>query len=384
MIRKRSAEEIYKEESGNVRQFNRFENLLVAIVSVGWAVYQLALPNMERLSYIGIHVGILDSTAQRAIHLTFAMVLAFLLMPCIKRPLGKMGFLSTTTHVPIVDYVSALIGAFSALYLAINYEALSTRAGAPVIWDIIFGVLLVVFLLEAARRLVGPALSVIAILFTVYAFCGQYMPSLLAFKGVSLTKYVSNISLSTEGIYGIPLGVSSSIVYLFVLLGAVMDRAGAGRFFTNIAISLLGRFKGGVAKAAVVASGATGIVSGSSIANIVTTGPFTIPLMKKVGYPPKKAAAIEVAASTDGQLMPPIMGAAAFIIAEYVNVPYVEVIKAAAIPAFVSYFGLLCISHLEASKLGIEGLPREELPNFLRRSKKGFIISFPWVSCSGN
>jgi TRAP transporter 4TM/12TM fusion protein len=197
------------------------------------------------------------------------------------------------------------------------------------------------------------------------------MPAILAFKGVSLSKYLSNITLSTEGIYGIPLGVSSAIVYLFVLLGALLDKAGAGRFFTNLALSFLGRFKGGAAKAAIMASGATGLVSGSSIANIVTTGPFTIPLMKKIGYPPKKAAAVEVAASTDGQLMPPIMGAAAFIIAEYVNVPYIEVVKAAAIPAFASYFGLFCIAHLEASKLGIEGLPPEDIPSFTGTLKKG-------------
>ncbi|MFC1858966.1 TRAP transporter permease, partial [Thermodesulfobacteriota bacterium] len=187
----------------------------------------------------------------------------------------------------------------------------------------------------------------------------------------------SNITLSTEGIYGIPLGVSASIVYLFVCFGSLLDKAGAGRFFTNLALSVLGRFKGGAAKAAVVASGATGIVSGSSIANIVTTGPFTIPLMKKTGYPAKKAAAIEVASSTDGQLMPPIMGAAAFIIAEYVNVPYLEVVKAAAIPAFASYFGLFCITHLEASKLGIEGLPPEELPNFWETLKNGLHYLIP-------
>ena len=371
--RKRTAEEIYQTETGNIRQLRRFENTVVSTIAAGWACYQLALPNMEAIP----GVGILDSTTQRAVHLAFAMVLGFLLIPCLKTPPAKMTFLSVTTRIPAIDYLFAGAGGFSALYLAINYEAIAMRAGAPVIWDIVFGVMLVVFLLEAARRIVGPALPVIAILFTVYAFCGPYMPSLLAFKGVSVGKYVSNISLSTEGIYGIPLGVSSAIVFLFVLLGAVMDRAGAGRFFTDIAISLLGRFKGGVAKAAVVASGATGIVSGSSIANIVTTGPFTIPLMKKVGYPAKKAAAIEVAASTDGQLMPPIMGAAAFIIAEYVNVPYVAVIKAAAIPAFVSYFGLLCISHLEASKLGIAGLPKSALPDFWVTFKKGMHFVLP-------
>jgi TRAP transporter 4TM/12TM fusion protein len=227
-------------------------------------------------------------------------------------------------------------------------------------------------LLEATRRIIGPALPVIALLFTGYAFAGPHMPDLLAFKGVSLSRYLSNISLSTEGIYGIPLGVSCSIVYLFVLLGALLDKAGAGRFFTRLALAFLGRYKGGAAKAAVMASGATGLVSGSSIANIVTTGPFTIPLMKKIGYPAKKAAAIEVAASTDGQLMPPIMGAAAFIIAEYVNVPYLEVVKAAAIPALASYFGLFCITHLEASKLGIKGLSPPDIPRFFQTLKQGF------------
>ncbi|MCG2752974.1 MAG: TRAP transporter permease [Desulfobacteraceae bacterium] len=365
--RQRSVEEIYKAESGNVRSFNRIENFLVSLVAVSWALYQLALPSFK----------IVDSTTRRSIHLAFAMTLVFILLPCVKRPLKQLRFLSTTTHVPVMDYVLSGIGAFSALYLAINYEALSMRAGVPVFSDLFFGVLLVVLLLEATRRMVGPALSFIAILFSAYAFLGPHMPSLLAFKGVSLPKYLSNITLSTEGIYGIPLGVSSSIVYLFVLLGAIMDRAGAGLFFTNIAISLLGRYKGGVAKAAIVASGATGIVSGSSIANIVTTGPFTIPLMKKVGYPAEKAAAIEVAASTDGQLMPPIMGAAAFIIAEYVNVPYIEVVKAAIIPALVSYFGLLCISHLEASKLGIKGLPPEDLPDFFQTFKKGIHYILP-------
>ncbi|MFC1820316.1 TRAP transporter permease [Thermodesulfobacteriota bacterium] len=255
--------------------------------------------------------------------------------------------------------------------MALDYESIAMRMGVPITRDIIFGVILVVLLLEATRRVIGPALSFIAVMFTLYAFLGPYMPDVLSFKGVSITKYLSNITLSTEGIYGIPLGVSSSIVYLFVLLGGLLNKAGAGRFFTDLALSFLGPFKGGPAKAAVVASGATGLVSGSSIANIVTTGPFTIPLMKKVGYPPKKAAAIEVASSTDGQLMPPIMGAAAFIIAEYVNVPYLEVVKAAAIPAFVSYFGLFCITHLEASKLGIMGLSREDTPSFFITLKDG-------------
>jgi TRAP transporter 4TM/12TM fusion protein len=192
------------------------------------------------------------------------------------------------------------------------------------------------------------------------------MPDVIAFKGVSLDRFMGQITMSTEGIYGIPLDVSATIVFLFVLFGAMLDKAGGGRYFIQLALSLLGGFKGGPAKAAVLGSGFTGLVSGSSIANIVTTGTFTIPLMKKVGYPGTKAAAVEVAASTDGQLAPPIMGAAAFIIAEYVNVPYVDVIKAAAIPAFASYAALFYITHIEASKLGLRGLPRTELPPFFK------------------
>lgn len=363
----KSAEEFLREETGDIRSLRPLESYLVAIVGVGWALYQLALPS----------VLVIDSTQERAIHLAFAMTLLYLLMPCLKTPRKFLGYLSVLDRIPLIDYLFAALGAFSALYLAIFYEGIAMRAGSPTTLDLISGSILVILLLEATRRIIGPALSVIAVLFTLYAFLGPYMPSLLAFKGVSLSKYLSNITLSTEGIYGIPLGVSSAIVYLFVLLGALLDRAGAGRFFTNLALSFLGRFKGGAAKAAIVASGATGLVSGSSIANIVTTGPFTIPLMKKIGYPPKKAAAVEVAASTDGQLMPPIMGAAAFIIAEYVNVPYIEVVKAAAIPAFASYFGLFCIAHLEASKLGIKGLPPEDIPSFVGTLKQGVHYLLP-------
>jgi TRAP transporter 4TM/12TM fusion protein len=192
-----------------------------------------------------------------------------------------------------------------------------------------------------------------------------------------MNRFVGQMTMSTEGIYGIPLDVSATIVFLFVLFGAMLDKAGAGRYFIQLALSLLGGFKGGPAKAAIVGSGLTGMVSGSSIANIVTTGTFTIPMMKKVGYPATKAAAIEVAASTDGQLAPPIMGAAAFIIAEYVNVPYIQVVKAAAIPAFASYAALFFIVHVEASKLGLKGIPRAELPVFFKTLIGGSYFLIP-------
>ncbi len=357
----KDAEEILRAEAGEIRSFRGFEKIIVSSVAILWACFQLSLAGFI----------VLDSTKTRAIHLAFALVLCYLLLPCMRKKRRGLSYFSVTHRIPLIDYIFAIVACLSALYIVIDYEGIAMRAGLPLKRDIIVGLVLIFLLLEASRRVIGPALSIIALLFTAYAFLGPYMPEVFAFKGVSLRKYLSNITLSTEGIYGIPLGVSASIVYLFVLMGALLERAGAGRFFTDLALSLLGRYKGGPAKAAVVSSGATGLISGSSIANIVTTGPFTIPLMKKIGYPAKKAAATEVAASTDGQLMPPIMGAAAFIIAEYVNVPYIEVVKAAAIPAFVSYFGLFCITHLEASKLGISGLPKEELPDIKKTLKSG-------------
>ena len=358
-----------KAETGDIRTFRFYEKYIFGTVAVLWAVIQLYQAWRR----------VFDSTQIRTIHLAFSIALLFLSIPFFKTPKRFLKSLSATDHIPVIDYLIAIVSAAAALYLTLDYEAIAMRAGMPTTLDLVTGVVLVLLLLEAARRSIGPALSVIALLFTVYAFLGPYLPDLFAFKGASLRKYLSNVTLSTEGIYGIPLGVSASIVYLFVLMGALLDRAGAGSFFTNLALSLLGKYKGGAAKAAVVSSGATGIISGSSIANIVTTGPFTIPLMKKTGYPPKKAAATEVAASTDGQLMPPIMGAAAFIIAEYVNVPYIEVVKAAAIPALASYFGLFCISHLEASKLGIKGLQKEDIPVFIHTLKSGIHYLIPIV-----
>jgi len=349
------------------RDFKRRDYPIIGILGLCWALFQLSVAGFF----------ILDSTRVRAIHLAFALAMAFLAIPISKRRTRPIRFLHNHDHIPLLDVLLAVLGSLSALYITLAWTQISTRAGNPTTTDLVIGAMLVILLLEGGRRAIGPALSIIAVLFTIYAFTGPYLPDILAFKGVSPTKYLNQVSLSTEGIYGIPLGVSASIVYLFVLLGALLDRAGAGRFFIQLALSLLGRYKGGPAKTAVVASAFTGLVSGSSVANIVTTGTFTIPLMKKVGYPAKKAAATEVAASTDGQLMPPIMGAAAFIIAEYVNVPYLDVVKAAAIPAFVSYCALFYITHLEASKLGLGGLSREETPRFFATLKTGFHYLIP-------
>ena len=350
------AKRMAEEEEGIARRPEGFSKYVIPFVCVVWSIFQLSIASWL----------ILDSTFIRAIHLGFALLVVFLNYPLFKKTRLGLKYFSVTDRIPVFDYIIGIIAAFSALYIAIDYVGMTSRYGAPILRDIVIGIALVVLLLEAARRVIGPALPVIAMFFIVYAFFGPYMPELIAFKGVSLNRFMGQMSMSTEGIYGIPLDVSATIVFLFVLFGAMLDKAGAGKYFIQLALSLLGGFKGGPAKAAVMGSGLTGMVSGSSIANIVTTGTFTIPLMKKVGYPGTKAAAIEVAASTDGQLAPPIMGAAAFIIAEYVNVPYVEVIKAAAIPAFASYAALFYITHIEASKLGLRGIPRSELPQFFK------------------
>ena len=350
------AKKIAEEEEGIARRPEGLSKWVIPTIAVIWSFFQLSIASWL----------ILDSTFIRAIHLGFALLIVFLNYPFFKKPRLGLKFLSTTDRIPISDYIISIVAALTAIYIIIDYLGITTRYGAPITRDIVIGLALTVFLLEASRRVIGPALPIIAMAFCFYAFFGPYMPDIIAFKGVSMNRFVGQMTMSTEGIYGIPLDVSATIVYLFVLFGAMLDKAGAGHYFIQLALSLLGGFKGGPAKAAIVGSGLTGMVSGSSIANIVTTGTFTIPMMKKVGYPATKAAAVEVAASTDGQLAPPIMGAAAFIIAEYVNVPYIQVVKAAAIPAFASYAALFYIVHIEASKLGLKGIPRAELPVFFK------------------
>ena len=363
------AKRMAEEEEGMGRRPKGHSKYVIPFVCVVWSIFQLSIASWL----------ILDSTFIRAIHLGFALLVVYLNYPLFKKTRFGLKYFSASDRIPIFDYLIGIIAAFSALYIAIDYAGMTARYGAPILRDIVIGLTLVVLLLEAARRVIGPALPVIAIFFIIYAFFGPYMPDLIAFKGVSLNRFMGQMTMSTEGIYGIPLDVSATIVFLFVLFGAMLDKAGAGRYFIQLALALLGGFKGGPAKAAIMGSGLTGLVSGSSIANIVTTGTFTIPLMKKVGYPAKKAAAVEVAASTDGQLAPPIMGAAAFIIAEYVNVPYVEVIKAAAVPAFASYAALFYITHIEASKLGLRGMPRAELPPFFKTLVSGAHYLLPLV-----
>ncbi|MBN3493529.1 TRAP transporter permease [Vibrio neptunius] len=323
-------------------------------VPLCWSLFQLWYASP--LPFI-FNFGVLNDTEARSIHLMFAVFLAFTAYPALKT--------SPRDRIPALDWLLALAGSFSAAYIYIFYTELAGRSGAPTTFDIVAAVIGMVLLLEATRRALGPPLMVVAAVFLLYTFGGPYMPDVIAHKGASLNKAMSHLWLTTEGVFGVALGVSTSFVFLFVLFGAMLERAGAGAYFIKVAFSLLGHMRGGPAKAAVVASGLSGLVSGSSIANVVTTGTFTIPLMKRVGFPGTKAGAVEVAASTNGQLTPPIMGAAAFLMVEYVGISYVEVIKAAILPALISYIALIYIVHLEACKAGMTGLPRRHNPTLL-------------------
>ena len=329
---------------------------LITGLALAWSLFQLwiASPLPFMLGF-----GVLNDTETRAIHLTFALLLAYLVFPAFRR--------SPRDRVPLGDIALGLIAAGAAAYLFVMYEALAQRPGNLTTADLVTACIGIPLLLEAARRALGPALAVIALVFLAYSLAGPWMPGLLAHRGVSFTALANHQWITTEGVFGIALGVSTSFVFLFVLFGALLERAGAGHYFIQLAFSLLGHLRGGPAKAAVVASALTGVISGSSIANVVTTGTFTIPMMKRVGFSKEKAGAVEVASSVNGQIMPPVMGAAAFLMVEYVGIPYVEIIKHAFLPAAISYIALLYIVHLEALKLGMQPIGGHQPKPWLRR-----------------
>ena len=319
-------------------------------VALAWSMFQLWIASPLPFS---LGVFVLNDTQSRAIHLAFALFLGYLLFPPLKS--------SPRTRIPVQDWILALLGAFCAAYLYIFYAELAQRPGQPTTLDLVVAVGGIALLLEATRRVVGLPMTIMAAIFLGYIFLGPYMPDMIAHKGASFAKGMTHQWLSTEGVFGVALGVSSGFVFLFVLFGALLDTGGAGNYFIKSALSFLGHMRGGPAKAAVVSSGLTGLISGSSIANVVTVGTFTIPLMKRVGYKPHVAGAVETAASVDGQIMPPVMGAAAFLMVEYVGIPYTQIIKHAALPAIMSYIALFYIVHLEACKAGIQGIPRDTI-----------------------
>lgn len=320
---------------------------MLLYVAIAWSLFQLWIA-----SPLPFTLGILvfNDTETRAIHLSFAVFLAYMAYPAFKR--------SPRAYVPITDWVMAIGGAFCASYLFLFYDQLATRPGQPTPMDVYTAAVGVVLLLEATRRVLGLPMVIVAVVFLIYTFGGPYMPDMIAHRGFSLNRAMSHQWLTTEGVFGVALGVSSGFIFLFVLFGSLLDKAGAGNYFIKSAFALLGHMRGGPAKAAVLSSAATGIISGSSIANVVTTGTFTIPLMKRVGYRGDQAGAVEVSSSVNGQIMPPVMGAAAFLMVEYVGIPYIEVMKHAFLPAVISYMALFYIVHLEALKADMVGLPR--------------------------
>lgn len=350
-----SADEFLSSETGS-RQFNGNMAKLVVGTLIAWASFQLWYASP--LPFI-FNFATFNEDQAKYIHLSFAIFLAFFLFPATKS--------SSKSSASLLDIALAVAASSACLYLLVFRNDLASRMGAPTVTDIIVAVVGMLALLEATRRTLGPPLVIVAVVFLTFTFAGQYMPDVIAHKGASLKKVASHQWLTTEGVFGVAIGVSTTFVFLFVLLGSLLDKAGAGNYLIKVSFSLLGHMRGGPAKAAVVASGLSGIISGSSIANVVTTGTFTIPLMKRVGFPGTKAGAIEVAASTNGQLTPPIMGAAAFLMVEYVGIPYIEVIKHAILPSIISYIALVYIVHLEALKLNMKGIEKLNKPTLAMR-----------------
>ncbi len=383
--------------------------VFVTIIALAWSLFQLwfASPIPFMLGF-----GVFNDTEARSIHLAFALFLAFAAFPAVNTKfqtilgvavpviLGGLFYISAKDNsstwwiplvtlamvgvvllgspkdrVPVWEWALAALGAATALYLYVYYRDISSRVGAPITQDFVVAVMGLMILLEATRRALGPALMIVASVFLIYTVLGPQMPDIIAHKGNNLSEIVNHQWITTEGVFGIALGVSTSFVFLFVLFGSLLDKAGAGNYFIQVAFSLMGHMRGGPAKAAVVSSAMTGLISGSSIANVVTTGTFTIPLMKKVGFSAEKAGAVEVASSVNGQIMPPVMGAAAFLMVEYVGIPYFDVVKHAFLPAVISYIALVYIVHLEALKAGMEGLPRAYTPKPIVQRLIGIVFT---------
>ena len=347
-IKELSAEEVlqkYDKES-NKRSMTGMWDYIIKGICIVFAIFQLYTATF----------GVLDAHLQRAVHLAFGFVLIFLLYP------ARASWSRKSMHP--LDILFAVVSATSALYIVVNYQELVLRAGMNNETDFIVGLVGTFMVFEAARRVVGWPMITVAFFFMVYAFFGPYIPGILAHRGVGVQEMFDHLFFTTEGIFGTPMGVSSTFIYLFILFGAYLETTGLGKFFIDIANAIAGWAAGGPAKVAVLSSGLMGTVSGSSVGNVAGTGAFTIPMMKKLGYRPEFAGAVEAAASTGGQMMPPVMGEAAFLMAEFVGVPYFDVVKAAVIPALLYYIGVWLGVHYEAKKYDLKGTPREELPSF--------------------
>ena len=346
MREKERAEAVLKkyDRESNTMQYTRLMAKIVSALAITFSVFQL---------YTAIF-GVLDAQLQRAVHLGFGLALSYLLYPALD------SWSRQTIHP--LDVILAVLGAAAPAYIVYEYQNLVLRAAMPTELDIVVGVTGILLVIEAARRVVGIPMVCVVLAFLAYAFAGPYMPGVLAHRGLTVNQLVSHLYYTTEGIFGIPLGVSSTFIFLFILFGAYLESTGLGKFFIDAANAIAGWASGGPAKVAVLSSGLMGTVSGSSVANVVGTGSLTIPMMKKLGYHKNFAGAVEAAASTGGQLMPPVMGAAAFLMAEFVGVPYIEIVQAAIIPAFLYFMGVWLGVHFEAKRSNLKGIPRDQLP----------------------
>ena len=335
---------------------------VVAVIGIGLSLFELYT------------AGIIAMTAMkhRSVFLTSILVIAFL-----TRPLYKGARRDRLNWALCVDLILVAISVAVGAYIFIDLTGIFDRQGDWSQWDITVGITLVLLVLEATRRVIGLNLTCIASGFLLFGYFGPYVPDILMHKGYSIERMATTLSLTTEGIFGLPTGVAATFVFIFILFGSFLEKTGAGNFFIDMAYSITGRFSGGPAKTAVVASGFMGSVAGSAVANVVATGSFTIPMMKKIGYRPHVAAAVEAAASTGGQLMPPIMGAGAFLMAEFTQTPYLEIVKIAFIPAVLYFFSVILFVHLEAQKAGIWGQPKEILPRLGKTLKKGIHFVIP-------
>ncbi|WP_019138868.1 TRAP transporter permease [Peptoniphilus timonensis] len=316
--------------------------------------------------------GTLLAMKQRSLHLIFAFTLGFALYPGFKK--------SSKDKIDILDWILMALSIFVWGYIFFNVEEIALKGGQMSSFDMVMGVLAVLLTLEVTRRVVGPELPIVTIVFLLFAYFGRSLPGVFAHRGFNITRIVSHMYMTTEGIMGTPLGVSSTFVFMFILFGSFLDKTGVGEFFIDFAYALTGSTRSGPAMTSVLSSGLMGSISGSSVANTVTTGAFTIPLMKSVGYKPHYAGAVEATASTGGQIMPPVMGAAAFIMADFTGFPYISIVKAAIIPAVLYYIAVGTMVHLEACKLGLKGMPRESLPKVSNILRKQGYLTLPLIA----
>lgn len=357
------AEEMLKkyEKESDTMQYTGFMAKIISAIAIVFSVFQI---------YTAMF-GVLDAHLQRAIHLGFGLTLIYLLYPTRKS--------WSRNKIHPIDFILAVLGALTPAYVILMYKELVLRAGTVSSTDLIIGLIGILLVIEATRRVVGIPMVIVVFVFLVYAFIGPYAPGILAHRGLTVEQLVGHLFFTTEGVFGIPMGVSSTFIFLFILFGAYLETTGLGKFFIDIANAIAGWASGGPAKVAVLSSGLMGTVSGSSVANVAGTGCFTIPMMKKLGYHKNFAGAVEAAASTGGQLMPPVMGAAAFLMAEFVGVPFIDIVKAATIPALLYFAGVWLGVHFEAKRSNLKGIPRDQLPKAWVLFKERGHLAIPLV-----